>query len=164
MTTELQRHTMRRIRALYGIATHASWPRYRHRDAQSPLVIGILDDPHLARTAREFLTGRLAHRRPLWIENYSDVESLAVCHLLYLGDCDHDTYQQARAFASGRQVLVVAEAESNLKPPPPIALYETPGRIRVDIDPTACVRSNVKLAPQLLALSAPPPSEGADSQ
>ena len=136
---------------LFNFAKFVSWPAQAFRDANTPLVIGVLGrDPfgsHLDDTVR----GERINNRQLVVRRYHSAAEIDKCHVLFISRSESDRLDQIVAALQHRTLLIVTDAEGGKRGV--IIRFITEGnRIRFKIDAEAAKAANLTISSKLLRL------------
>ena len=142
-----------RIKAafIYNFAKFTVWPVEAFADAVAPLRLCVLgDDPfHEALAALE---GRTVKNHPIVASRPSSPDSLAKCHLLFVGASEHGRLATILKVLRGLPVLVVGEAPHFATSGGSIRLETVENRVRFEINVGAARHAKLKLDSRLLRL------------
>jgi len=136
---------------LFNFAKFVSWPPQAFRDANTPLVIGILGrDPfgsHLDDTVR----GERINNRQLVIRRYQSAAEINNCHVLFISRSESNRLDQIVAALKNRALLIVTDADGGNGGV--IIRFVTEGnKIRFKIDAEAAKAANLTISSKLLRL------------
>jgi hypothetical protein len=142
-----------RIKAafLYNFAKFTKWPATAFADAKAPLRLCVLgEDPFHGALAA--LKGRTAKNRPIVASRPSSMETLAKCHLLFVGASQGKRLATILEVLRGLPVLVVGEAPHFATSGGIIRLETVENRVRFDINVGAAQNAKLKIDSRLLRL------------
>lgn len=136
---------------LFNFAKFVSWPPQAFRDANTPLVIGVLGrDPfgsHLDDTVR----GERINNRQLVIRRYQSAAEINNCHVLFISRSESGRLDQIVAALQNRTLLIVTDADGG-KGGVIIRFVTEGNRIRFKIDAEAAKAAKLIISSKLLRL------------
>lgn len=136
---------------LFNFAKFVSWPPQTFRDANTPLVIGVLGrDPfgsHLDDTVR----GERIDNRHLVVRRYQSAAEINNCHVLFISRSESDRLDQIVGALKNRTLLIVTDADGG-KGGVIIRFVTEGNRIRFKIDAEAAKAANLTISSKLLRL------------
>lgn len=138
---------------LYRFSFFVEWPDSAFEDSESPLLIGVLGgDPFKAALDRT-LEGKKMKGRSVKTRRFAHARELEYCHILYVGDADRATVEQALSRVRGKSTLVVGDDEDFLARGGVIQFVERSAKIRFRIDHAVARRSGLRISSKLLQLA-----------
>ena len=96
---------------LFHFAQFVEWPSAAFASADAPLVIGILGEDPFGAYLDETVRGEKVQNRPLEIQRYRRLDEIKICHILFIGSSETETYEEIFPKLQGRSILTVGDAE-----------------------------------------------------
>jgi len=130
-----------------------SWPDRRFEGDNAPVQVCVLRGDAMEPALRQSLGGKMAGERPVEVIAVGGDESLAPCHVLYLGSQASTRYPSLMARVAGKGVLLVDEGEQFTWPDGMIRLFLEQSRVRFELNLDALERAGLKVDPRLIRLA-----------
>nr|WP_067294543.1 YfiR family protein [Marinobacterium profundum] len=151
-----------RIKAafLFKFGHYVEWPAAAFTSASSPLVIGVMGAPAIARELSKAVAGRQIQQRPLQVVNITAPRLPANLHLLYVAHAHSSGTTKAvgnplswQSQLKERAVLVITGSPDGLESGSSINFEIVDNRVRFDIALDSARAHNLKLSSRLLAVA-----------
>jgi hypothetical protein len=136
---------------LLNFSRYTEWPESALPHPDEPMVfcfIGEQPSPLIPAMA-----GKTSHSRRVLTRQVSDVEPLALCHVLFIPAASAALIPDLLAEVRDLPVLTVSDAEGFLERGGIIALRRIGDRLRFDANQEAATRAGLKLSSTLLGLA-----------
>jgi hypothetical protein len=118
---------------LFKLTQFVEWPARAFREADSPLVIGILGEDPFGAYLDELIKGEKIGGRPLAVRRYQRVEDVADCHILFFSHSEAATLEKSLAHLKGRSVLTVGDTDTFTQQGGMVRFPVENGKIRLKI-------------------------------
>lgn len=135
---------------LFNFAQFVEWPARTFRDAQSPLVIGVLGDDPFGAFLDEAVAGEKIGDRPLLVRRYRRVEEIADCHILFISRSESGQLEKIIASLKGRSVLTVGDTDTFIRKGGLVRFVTENNKIRLRINVEAARASDLTISSKLL--------------
>ena len=119
---------------LFNFAQFVEWPAHAFRDAEAPLVIGILGEDPFGAYLDELVHGEKVGGRSLIARRYQRVEEIAECHILFISRSEAATLDKSLAQLRGRSVLTVGDLDTFTQQGGMVRFFTENGKIRFKIN------------------------------
>jgi hypothetical protein len=137
---------------LYNFAKFVEWPAESFKDAQAPLILGILGkDPFGESLDR--LRDQNIQGRKLLIKRSDKVEDLAKCHILFISAAEKEHLSAILKITRDWHVLTVGDTKGLIQSGVIINFIIIEKKIRFEINTDAAQRAGLKISAQLLKLA-----------
>jgi hypothetical protein len=137
---------------LYKFGSFVEWPAATFRDAQDPLVIGVLGDDAVADELEQLAAGRSVEGRPVKVRSVKESELPAGVHVLFVGTLRPARLREVLASASG-PVLVVTQQDGALAAGSVINFVADGSRVRFTASIASAEARGLRLSARLLAVA-----------
>ena len=146
---------IRQVKAayLFKFGNYVLWPAQTFDSAQSPVVIGVVADDHMADELARIAAGRTISQRPVSVRRLQYGEPVSGVHILFIG---HETTQPVSSLLAplrGEPVLGVTEEDRGLMPGGIINFVLDNNRIRFDVSLAAAEQNHLQLSAALLSVA-----------
>jgi hypothetical protein len=138
---------------LYNFLVFAEWPEAAFKNAEAPMVVGILGKDPFDGALEKAFKDRTAHDRKIEIRILDGVKGGAACHLVFVPDAEKKNLGDLLTAAKDRNVLVVTESDGLAAKGAALNLVVENKRVKIEANPTAAGRVGVKLSAKLLKLA-----------
>ncbi len=153
-------HSVDEVRAAYVVncIRFSQWPQGAASPADTPFVIGVVDNPELEDALIRLTEGRLLHGRKASIRRMVSPRDVSGCQLLYIeaaprtGGGVFSPVDWLRA-ARRAPVLTVSQDKDFLSRGGIINLYAEGKTLRVEIAPANAAAARIKIDSRLLAIA-----------
>lgn len=145
-----------RIKAafLYKFAAYIEWPAEAFTAPDSPIALCVAGADDVARELEQAVSGRHVATRPVLVQRVKGGESIAGCHILFLGSgSEAEATREALQGAQALPVLTVTDSPTGHPPGSVINFLVVDDRIRFDISREAAERRGLQVRSQLLAVA-----------
>jgi hypothetical protein len=155
------RNLERQVKAafLYKFTGYIEWPQHAFREANSPLVIGVVGDPVLARALDRVVEAHTAGARPIVVRRVDDLSSTGDLHMIFVSRSTPGALATLQS-APPRPLLIVSEVADGLSLGSMINFSLVEGRVRFEISLPAAERAGLTLSSRLLAVAQSVITEG----
>ena len=137
---------------LFNFAKFVEWPAESFKEAQAPLILGILGkDPFGEQIDK--LSDQNIQGRKLSIKRFAKVEDLAKCHLLFISAAEKEHLPRILKITRDWHVLTVGDTKGLIQSGVIVNFIIIENRIRFEINTDAAQRAGLKISAQLLKLA-----------
>lgn len=154
-TAQAQTPTEYQIKAafIYNFAKFVDWPSLDAAPSDQPIIVGILGEDPFGQNLEGVINGKTANGRRLVIKRFSSVNSIALCHILFVSASQRNNLPQIFAAVAGAGVLTVGETDLFVETGGVIRLGMFEGRVRLVINQAAAQRAGLRISAKLLSLA-----------
>jgi hypothetical protein len=138
---------------LFNFPQFVEWPTRAFREAQAPIVIGILGDDPFGPYLDELVQGEKIGARPLLVQRFRRVEEIGDCHVLFLSRSEAGKFDAILARLRGRAILTVGEDESLERAGGMVRFTIENNKVRLRINPEAAKTGELTISSKLLRLA-----------
>ncbi|HKX29445.1 MAG TPA: YfiR family protein [Blastocatellia bacterium] len=138
---------------LYNFAKLVEWPADAFKDADSPVVLGLVGDEPFGEILDQNMAGRKANGRKVVIVRLKASDNLRACHLLFISASEKSRVPQILAGLKGANVLTVAEIPHFAQSGGIINFFQEEKRVQFEINVEAAERAKLKISSRLLSLA-----------
>lgn len=136
---------------LFNFAKFVEWPPNAFRDADTPLVIGVLGHDPFGSYLDDIVRGERVNNRQLIIQRYRNLAEIKACHVLFISRSESDRLDQIVGDLRYRKILIVTDADGG-KGGVIIRFINEGSKIRFKIDVQAAKTANLTISSKLLRL------------
>jgi hypothetical protein len=137
---------------LYNFAKFVEWPAGSFKDAQAPLLIGILGKDPFGE-AFDALKDKTIEGRRLLIKRFVKAEDLEKCHILFISAAEKNDVSRVLKITTAWNVLTVGDTKGLAESGVVINFILIKNKIRFEINVDAARRAGLKISSQLLKLA-----------
>jgi len=137
---------------LFNFAKFVEWPASAFAGAGAPLVIGFIGKGPYAE-AHDALTGRIAKGRKVQVRQFSRVEEVAGCHILFIATSERGRLKEILRALPATGVLTVSDIGHFCNSGGMIALVNRGERVQFEVHIGNAERAGLKLSSQMLKLA-----------
>lgn len=137
---------------LYKLAQFVEWPARAFREADAPLVVGVLGEDPFGSYLDELVKGEKVGNHPLVVHRFKRADETAECHMLFISRSEAGRLDQLLAQLKGRSVLTVGDTDAFTRQGGMVRFATENGRIRLKIsvanieaDPASGLRPSSKI-------------------
>ncbi|MBZ5661922.1 MAG: YfiR family protein [Acidobacteriia bacterium] len=139
---------------LFNFLKFVDWPDDAARVTQTQWVLGVVGDTPVDEDLKQLVTGKSIRGRELEVKNFTTIEDLRGCHILFIGASEKKRLPAILAGLHGSSVLTVADMDHFVESGGMIQFVIQDSRVRVAIDVGAASRAHLKVSSKLLSLAA----------
>jgi hypothetical protein len=137
---------------LYNFAKYVEWPASAFARENAPLTLCIIGTSPLNEVI-ESLAGKTIKNRRLVIRQFSRIEDLNECHILFINAAVKTSYTQILASISSRPVLTVSDGTGFANTGGIIEFVPVGDKIRFKINNRTAQQVNIRISSHLLRLA-----------
>jgi hypothetical protein len=137
---------------LYNFAKFVEWPAASFPRDSTPLTICIVGKSPINEII-ESLTGKTIKNRRLVIRQYSKIEDLGECQILFINAAAKTSLTQLLTATSSRAILTVSDSKGFVSSGGTIEFVPAGDKIRFEINNQTALRGNLKISSHLLRLA-----------
>ena len=137
---------------LYNFALYVEWPA----DAAAgggAIKVGVLGRDVFAGALEKTFKDRTAQGKPLEVVRFAAVDDVKPCHLLFVPYGERDRLEAVARALKGSATLIVSEFEGAPLKGGVLNFYLEGKRVRIEVNPDAAARENLKIGAKVLRLS-----------
>ena len=138
---------------LFNFARYVEWPENAFDRGDAPVTICMLDSKEFGDVVSDTVSGKTVDRRPVAVNQTSDITKAGGCHILFIGSGFEKSHQDAVAALGGSSVFSVADQEGFASAGGIANFYRADNRIRFAINPDAAKKAGLKISSRLLRLA-----------
>ncbi len=135
---------------LFNFSQFVDWPAHAFPDEQAPLVIGVLGEDPFGAALDELVRGETVHGRRLEVRRYQDVETIDVCHILFIDRSRRGRLERILSELDNRAVLTVGDSEDFARTGGIIEFVTIDNRIRLQINLDAARLAELTISSKIL--------------
>jgi hypothetical protein len=137
---------------LYNFVKYVDWPAAAFSRENTPLTICIVGKSPMNEVI-ESLSGKTVKNRKLVIRQFSRIEDLSECHMLFVNTTVKTPLSQIIASASARSILTVSDSKGFAAAGGIIEFIPVGGKIKFEINNRAALLVNLQISSHLLRLA-----------
>jgi hypothetical protein len=135
---------------LFNFAQFVEWPAQAYRDAQAPLVIGILGEDPFGAFLDRLVRGEKVGDRPLIVRRFQRVDDITECHILFISRSEAPTLSQVLGRLKGRSLLTVSDVDTFTRQGGIVRFVTENGKIRLRINVEAAKACELTISSKVL--------------
>jgi len=135
---------------LFNFAQFVEWPAQAYRDAQAPLVIGILGEDPFGAFLDQLVRGEKVGDRPLIVRRFQRVDDIDECHILFISRSEAATLTQVLGRLKGRSLLTVSDLDTFTRQGGIVRFVTENGKIRLRINVEAAKACELTISSKIL--------------
>jgi hypothetical protein len=138
---------------ILNIAKFVEWPAGKFKDAEAPLVLGVLGkDPFGDLLEKTFKDQKVAGRTFL-IQRAALIQDLGSCHLVFVSESERDRRGPILEALGKLKALTIGEGDGFAEAGGVLGFIRENKRIHFEINTAAAERSELKISSKLLKLA-----------
>jgi hypothetical protein len=138
---------------LFKFTSYVEWPASAFDQPDAPLVISVFEDDEIASELTRLTAGRVVNNHAVQVRRLSEGDSVAGCHVLFVGSTVGNRLVRILNDARSKPVLTVTELDDALTFNSIINFVLVDDQVRFDVSLPAAGRSNLKISSRLLAVA-----------
>ena len=138
---------------LFNFAKFVEWPPTSFTSNDQPIEICVLGQNPFGTSLEDAVRGKLAANRTFVVREVSSAQQACTCHILFVGASERKRSRTVLVELKGDSVLTVGETEDFTASGGVISFKLQDGRVRIEIDPAAAERGNLRISSKLLSLA-----------
>jgi len=138
---------------LFKFTSYVNWPPSAFELQDSPLVIGVVEADDVASELSRLVAGRTVNSRVIVVRYLAAGDSVAGCHVLFVGSGAGNRLGKILTSAKSQAVLTVTELDDALTFGSVINFVLIDDQVRFDVSLLAAERSNLKISSRLLTVA-----------
>lgn len=135
---------------LFNFAQFVEWPARAFRDAEAPLVIGVLGDDPFGPYLDELVSDEKVGRRPLQVLRFKRVDEVGACHILFVSASELNALPPTLQALKGRSILTVSDMEGFNRYGGIVRFVVEGGKIRLRINLAAAKACELNISSKIL--------------
>lgn len=137
---------------LYNFALYVEWPSSAI-EAPGDFVIGVLGKDVFAGGLERTVKDRTAQNKPVKVRGFERPEDVRPCHLLFVPQSESERIEKVAAGLKGSNTLIVAESDGALRRGAVINFFLEAKRVRIEVNPDAAARENLRVGAKVLRVA-----------
>lgn len=137
---------------LYNFALYVEWPATAPAGGGA-IKIGVVGKDVFAGALDKTLKERTAQGRPLEVVRFATAADVKPCHLLFVPYGERDRLEAIARALKGSATLIVSEFEGAPLKGGILNFYLEDKRVRIEVNPDAAARENLKIGAKVLRVS-----------
>ena len=138
---------------LFNFARFVEWPAWAFQGQNDPLAIGLLGPNRLGSLLEETVRGKTSGNRSLVVREVANAQDASKCHILFITLEDRRRVRSVLEELKGSSVLTVGEGEDFLANGGVVNFKIKDSRVRIEINPEAAERAQLRISSKLLSLA-----------
>ncbi|KQC08161.1 MAG: hypothetical protein APR62_05330 [Smithella sp. SDB] len=136
---------------IYNFGKFVEWPA--DRMGGKYFVIGVYNDDDFAQVLTEIVSGKFLHEKPILIKQFSRIEDITGCHILFVGYSAKDYLAELLNRAYKSPILMVGDMQDFANRGGMINFRMVGNYMRFEINVNAVQKTGLKMSSQLLKLA-----------
>ena len=135
---------------IYNFSRYVKWP-----DAQSSgiFVIGVLGKSAIQKDLETMATTKRANGMSIEIKNFSSIEEIQNCHILYVSTSESDKMEHVVSSTQNQSILIVTDNPGLAQKGAAINFVEVDGKIKFELNQQNADVRGLKVAGSLASLA-----------
>lgn len=141
---------------VFQFANYVQWPESSFKDAESPIVIGIVGNDAMVKTLTTSVRGKTVGARGINVVDVSTKEAAESCHILftqYSDERDEKRVDEYLSYTRTKPILTVSDDDNFTEEGGIIRLFEKDNKLRFEINVDEAERSGLTISSKLLGLA-----------
>ena len=138
---------------LCNFAKFVEWPRSTFTSPSDPFVICVLGRNPFGNVLEGLAGGRSVDGHPFAVRYGTDIRQVAGCQILFVSSSERLRYRSILETLKGSSVLSVGDTGDFITEGGVVDLCVERGKVRIEIDPQAARKRNLRVSSHLLALA-----------
>jgi len=136
---------------IYNFGKFVEWPA--DRMGGKYFVIGVYNDDEFAQVLTEIVSGKFLHEKPILIKQFSRIEDITGCHILFIGYSAKDHLTELLGRTHNLPILTVGDMQDFADRGGMINFRRVGNYIRFEINENSVQKTGLKISSQLLKLA-----------
>ncbi|HEX7901433.1 MAG TPA: YfiR family protein [Planctomycetota bacterium] len=137
---------------LYNFALYVEWPASAAA-GRGAIKIGQVGKDVFDGALEKTMRDRTAQGKPLEVVRYATADDVKPCHLLFVPYGERDRLEALARALKGSATLIVSEFEGAPHKGGVLNFYLEDKRVRIEVNPDAAARENLKIGAKVLRVS-----------
>lgn len=137
---------------LYNFALYLEWPASAF-EGRSTFTIGRVGQDVFDGALEKTMKGRTAQGKPVEVLRFATAEDVKPCHILFVPYGERDQLARIANAVKGGSTYIVSDFEGALRKGATLNFYLEDKRVRIEVNPDAAGRENLKVGAKVLRLS-----------
>jgi hypothetical protein len=138
---------------IYRFITYVEWPASAFPNADSPIVIGVVNADDIAAELEQIVQGRTALNRRLQVRRIAAGDAWTGVNVLFIGGEGAPKFLQAAKTVADRPVLTITSVDRGIEHGSVINFVQVDGRVRFEVNVAAAEKSGLRLSSRLLTVA-----------
>jgi hypothetical protein len=119
---------------LFNFAQFVEWPATAFREANSPLIIGVLGENPFGSYLGDLVRDEKVGDRPILVRRYQRPEDITDCHILFVSASEAGALDKIVTHLKGRSILTVGDVDTFNRQGGMVRFLTEEGKIRLRIN------------------------------
>jgi hypothetical protein len=137
---------------LYNFALYLEWPAAALQ-GRATFTIGAVGKDVFAGSLEKTLKDRTAQGKPVEVLRFATADDVKPCQLLFVPYPERDQLARISKALQGSSTLIVSEFDGAARKGAVVNFYLEDKRVRIEVNPDAAARENLKVGAKVLRLS-----------
>ncbi len=155
---ELTREYELKAAFLYHFTNFVDWPASSATRHPESFQVCVISSASVAQTLQAALSSRQVRGLPIEVSRVTGVPEAPPCRIIFIGASERSRLQTVKRGVANSPVLLVSEASDFGRPIGTLNFVVDDDLIRLEIDPAAARRANLRISSRLLGLAQITPS------
>jgi hypothetical protein len=138
---------------LFNFTGFIEWPSIAFKDADQPLVIGILGDNPFGSYLSDIILNENKNGHPLKIKYFTKAEDVSNCHILFITKRKQEQLIKVLALLKDSSILTVGDDPDFIKYGGIVRFFTEGNKVKFQINADAAKEINLILSSKLLRLA-----------
>jgi hypothetical protein len=138
---------------LFNFSQFVELPPGAFPEANTPFVIGILQEDPFGSYLDETIEGEFINGHPLTVKRFRNVDEIKQCHILYIRESKADGLKGIFSKLKGRNILTVGDAPKFAELGGMIRFFTESNKIKLQINLGAVKAADLTISSKLLRLA-----------
>jgi len=147
---QLSREEDLKAALLLSFVRFTEWPG--STGAESPILIGILDQPELLNSMMRMAAGKSVQGRPIQVRGIRQAIDQKLCHVVYLNSLNGKKLEEFLAVSRDTSILTIGEADRFHQTGGIIHVFNEDGRLSFSVHLSRLGKTKLNISSKLLRL------------
>lgn len=137
---------------LYNFALYVEWPAAA-LDGRPAFTVGMVGKDVFGGVLEKTMKDRTAQGKKVEVARFAAAEDIKACHILFVPYGEREQLDKITAALKGTSTLIVTEFDEALKKGSIINFFLEDKRVRIEVNPDAAGRENLRVGAKVLRLA-----------
>lgn len=138
---------------LFQFSRFVEWPEEAFASTNAPLTICVLGANPFGSALQEITAGESVYTHPLIVQNHTDIEGLAACHIVFVSGDKEDVARRALQHLSGKSVLTVSDSRDFTRRGGVVGLVTVNGKVTLQVNRSSADAAQLRISAKLLRVA-----------
>jgi hypothetical protein len=138
---------------LYKFAPFVEWPPSAFASSTDPVTLCIVGDDPFGALLDRAVAGQRVGERPILVRRFHIADPHAFCHILFAAGSPGQPVAEIVALMRGKPVLIVTDAQRDVRAKGTINFVVDDNRVRFEIDNQIAAEGGLAISSKLLSLA-----------